>query len=164
MKDKSFWIKKLQLLPHPEGGFYKEVFRSEGKLEFSDKIYFDGDRNYMTSIYFLLDDDNFSAFHKIKSDEMWYFHYGDPIKVHVINNEGLYSSFTLGLELNNGHVLSSVVKANCWFASETLNKNGFGLVSCAVAPGFDFSDFLLADESLTKVFPQHKELIKRLLH
>lgn len=163
--DKNYWIKELSLISHPEGGYYKEVFRSKGIIDHSEsKSHFNGIRNHMTSIHFLLDGNNFSAFHKIKSDEMWYYHYGDPILVHIIDQGGNYSSFKLGLNINEGECLSHVVEANTWFASECLNKEGYGLVSCGVAPGFDFEDFELANEKLLDLYPQHNELIKRLLH
>lgn len=164
MKDKNYWIQKLQLESHPEGGFYKEVYRSEASTQFStDNVNFKGERNYMTSIYFLLDGENYSAFHRIKSDEMWYFHYGDPIRVHIIDKIGVYSNFTLGFDLENQQLPSAVVEAGSWFASETLNKNGYGLVSCAVSPGFDFSDFELATEALMDAYPSNRNLIERFL-
>ena len=164
MKDKSYWIEQLGLIPHPEGGYYREVYRSEAVIN-SHTLPFkaDSDRNYMTSIYFLLDEDNYSAFHRIKSDEMWYYHAGDTLVVHSISELGDYQRRLLGSNLAANEQLSFVVEAGDWFASEVENKTGFVLVSCAVSPGFDFNDFELADKDLLSEFPQHQALIKRLL-
>ena len=157
MKDKEFWIKGLDLIPHPEGGYYKENYRSMQKMNVNFK-----ERNLMTSIYFLLTRDKFSAFHRIKSDELWHFHDGNPIVVHSINQEGVLKSRILGKEIENGQQLQFVVPAGEWFASEVISGGDYSLVGCTVAPGFDFGDFELADSSLQNQFPQHQELIKRL--
>lgn len=157
-------IKKLDLSPHPEGGYYKETYRSEGSIpqEALGAKYL-GERSLSTGIYFLLTADNFSAFHRIHQDEMWHFYYGEPIRVHMIAPTGEYSFQDLGMDLTNGQVPQFVVPGGYWFASEVASKTGFGLVGCTVAPGFDFEDFELATrESLMDEFPEHEEVIRRL--
>jgi hypothetical protein len=89
MKKVDYWVNHLDLLPHPEGGFYKEMYRSEATVT-ADTMEkgLEGVRSLATGIYFLITEGNFSAFHRIKSDEMWHFYYGDPLIVHVIEQNG----------------------------------------------------------------------------
>ena len=157
MNDKEYWIKELKLLPHPEGGYYKENFRSAQTLKVDGEV-----RNLMTSIYFLLTSDKFSAFHRIKSDELWHFHEGDPIVIHSINKDGVLISRVLGKDIINGQQLQFVVSAGEWFASEVIDGGEYSLVGCTVVPGFDFNDFELADSSLQVKYSEHQELINRL--
>lgn len=148
-------VEKLQLLPHPEGGFYNEVYRSE-------EIIAERERNLFTSIYFLLTSENISKFHRIKSDELWYFHSGSPLIVHTLDANG-YSQHLVGNDLAAGQQPQLLVPKNTIFGSSVLENNDYSLVSCAVAPGFDFRDFeLFSSEELLKDFPEHKEIIDRL--
>ncbi|MDG1915402.1 MAG: cupin domain-containing protein [Crocinitomix sp.] len=153
-----------ELLPHPEGGYYKELYRSEGVIsaeELSPK--FNGSRNYCTSIYFLLTSSNFSGFHRIKQDEVWHFYHGSPLTVHVIDMEGKYTAHKVGFSLSENLAPQLVVPAGCWFASSVEEGNSFSFVGCTVAPGFDFADFELAErDSLSQVYPQHAEIIRAL--
>jgi uncharacterized protein len=152
------WVDNLKLAPHPEGGFYKETYRSDLVIETHN---FSGSRNVCTGIYFLIIKGNFSAFHRIKSDEMWHFYSGDPLVVHVILPNGKYYSLLIGVDMAQGQTPQAVVPAGAWFASESLGD--YSLVGCTVAPGFDFDDFELADrKTLFEAFPQHKILIDRL--
>lgn len=154
---------KLSLLDHPEGGYYKEIYRSKGIIPNNAIPEFNGDRNYCTSIYFLLTSDNFSAFHRIKQDEIWNFYEGDGLEVHVIHPNGIYECLRLGLDFENGEVPQAVVPADSWFASTVKEGGEYSLVGCTVAPGFDFEDFELGGrKSLTNLFPVHKEIIKTL--
>ena len=159
------WVEKLQLLPHPEGGFYKENYRSSEYIT-SDCLpkRFAGSRPFSTAIYFLITAGNFSAFHRIKSDECWHFYAGDPLWVHLIDDAtGAYSKIALGNELTGSGVLQAVVPAGYWFASETQPGGSFSLVGCTVAPGFDFADFELADRNVLKATSPHQaELVERL--
>lgn len=162
MRTKEYWVEKLQLEDHPEGGFFKETYRSEMRLAESGND-FPSSRHAATGIYFLLCEDNFSAFHKIRSDEMWHFYTGEAIVVHVLHTNGSYEQIHLGDRIEEGEVFQAVVPANAWFASEMKNKKGYALVGCTVAPGFDFQDFELAKEAeLTAAYPEHKRLIDRL--
>jgi predicted cupin superfamily sugar epimerase len=163
-KDAQYWIEKLELQPHPEGGYFRQTYVSEVVIarEALPKP-FPGARAASTAIYFLLEGTDFSAFHRLQSDEIWHFYAGGAIVVHVIDAEGEYLKIPLGVELDAGQVPQAVVKAGCWFASEVINGNGYALVGCTVAPGFDFADFEMAKRvELVAKYPQHRELIERL--
>ncbi len=157
-------VKELKLLPHPEGGYYKETYRSEGKITQACLSYdFKGDRNMATGIYFLIEKGNFSALHKIKSDETWHFYYGDALEVIEINEKGNLTITKIGSNLSKGETFQYTVKANTWFGSRVSEAGNFSLVGCTVYPGFDFNDFELAKrEDLIKQFPQHSQLISEL--
>lgn len=159
-------ISILDLKPHPEGGFFKETYRSKGefKIDRLDQGY-EGKRNYSTCIYFLLTSDNFSAFHRIKQDEIWHFYDGSPIKLHVISESGGYAVHKIGVDLNKGEVPQFVVPGGNWFAAEVVDHNAYALVGCTVSPGFNFEDFeLKSRDDLSLLFPDKKELISRLTH
>jgi predicted cupin superfamily sugar epimerase len=128
-------IDLLDLLPHPEGGFYRETYRSETTLNGTD-------RQLMTSIYFLLTGQNFSRFHRITSDETWYFHEGNTLLVHTIEGD-THTAHHLGLANEAGNQPFLIVKGGTIFGSEVKDREGYALVSCAVTPGFDFADFEL---------------------
>lgn len=158
-------INHYNLLPHPEGGFYRQTYAAS-ELILRDALpeRFDGNRSFSTAIYFLLPFGNFSAFHRIKSDEVWHFYEGCALHIHVIYPNGEYECLKLGNNMNNGESYQLVVPANAWFASEPVGDAGsFALVGCTVAPGFDFADFELADaEKLVEQFPSHEQLVRRL--
>src|SRR5687768_2706913 len=157
------YIKYLQLLPHPEGGYYKESYRPSGILSASCLPSFGGNRSFSTAIYFLLEQGDFSAFHRIKSDECWHFYEGGTLLIHVLQQNGEYICKRLGKNLEDGETLQFVVPAGAWFASEPAIGTSFTLVGCTVAPGFDFEDFEMAKkENLVQEFPEHTSLIKRL--
>ncbi len=157
-------VEKLDLQEHVEGGFYKETYRSEGIIKKgSTPVGFESDRNYSTGIYFLLTSDNFSAFHRIKQDEMWHFYEGSPLTIHMIDEGGNYSFHRLGLDLENHEEPQFTVPKNVWFASEVEDPNTYCLTGCTVSPGFDFADFELAErKKLIEAYPEHKEVIHRL--
>ena len=134
------YINQLQLLPHPEGGYYKECFRSNLEMNFND---FEGKRSVCTSIYFLLEKGQTSALHRIKSDEIWYFHDGQTLEIIEVDSEGKEMVTRLGKDLANGEVLQHVVPANTWFGARLAPESEFCLVGCQVSPGFDFKDFEL---------------------
>lgn len=157
-------VKELDLLPHPEGGYYKETYRSEGKITQSCLTSdFKGDRNLATGIYFLIEMGNFSALHKIKSDETWHFYYGDALEVIEIDEQGILTVTKIGSSLLKGETFQYTVKANTWFGSRVYGSGNFSLVGCTVYPGFDFNDFELANrQDLIQLFPQHRQLISEL--
>lgn len=158
IQNASYWIKKLHLLPHPEGGYYKEVFRSaiEVTRKSSATVH-----QACTSIYYLLEGTDYSGFHRLSSDEVWYFHKGVPLFIHVINEEGLHTILELSDRTSGS--LSVVVEAGLWFAAEIPSKDEFTLVSCAVAPGFEFSEFEMAKEAaMTALYPQYAIILNRL--
>lgn len=163
MRTPEYYVEHLGLQPHPEGGWYKETYRSDGSIPSSELQDFDGDRSFATGIYFLLTRENFSAFHRIKSDEMWHFYDGDGLVVHEIQPDGHYIEHKLGLDLENGEQPQLAIAANSWFASEVKQVGSWCLVGCTVSPGFDFRDFELAErESLLSELPNHEQLISRL--
>lgn len=146
--------KSLDLKPHPEGGFYRETYRAGGKFE---------DRNYSTAIYFLLTPSNFSALHRIKSDEVWHFYMGDPITIVEISQDGKPKKTVVGPDITKGQQPQYVVPAGAWFGSYLNEGGGWGLVGCTVAPGFDFADFEMGKrEELMKKYPEAKAEIVRL--
>lgn len=157
----SLYINQLDLSPHPEGGFYKETYRSTQEYLFSPD--FHGLRNVSTAIYFMLLENNFSAFHKIKSDETWHFYAGDALEVIELSESKGLSITLLGNQLDQNSTFQHTVYANTWFASRVKSGGTFSLVGCTVAPGFDFNDFVMADRAeLIKLFPQHQVLIESL--
>lgn len=159
-------INKFELTEHPEGGFYKETYRSNGIIKNENLTdAFVGDRNYSTSIYFLLTSEKFSAFHKINQDEIWHFYKGTTLKLHVISPDGDYSFVLVGNDIENDEQPQFVVPATYWFAAEVIKENSYAFTGCTVAPGFDFNDFvLLKREELITLFPQHTEIITKLTH
>lgn len=164
MKDAEYWIRKLELEPHPEGGYFRQTYRANLVLaKESLPFEFTGARAASTAIYFLLEGENFSAFHRLLSDELWHFYVGGALVVHVIDEHGRYSEVLLGNDPDRGETLQAAVKGGCWFASEVRDRKSFALVGCTVAPGFDFADFEMAKrEELVKDYPQHRRLIDRL--
>ena len=159
-------ITKFNLTEHPEGGYYKETYRSNGIIQNEHLApEFVGDRNYATCIYFLLTSNKFSAFHKINQDESWHFYKGDSLKLHMISPDGDYSFVMIGNNLEQDEQPQFVVPAGYWFAAEVLTKNAYAFTGCTVAPGFDFNDFELPKrEELIQLFSQHSKIITKLTH
>lgn len=156
-KDANYWITQLDLSKHPEGGYFKETYRSTQKLSISS----DTKRNASTAIYFLLTSDDFSAFHRLSSDEIWHFYEGNSVDIFIISLEGVLQTIRVGKDLEKGEVFQALIPANHWFAAQVVNE-GYVLVGCTVAPGFEFEDFELAERAdLIQLFPQHEELIKK---
>jgi predicted cupin superfamily sugar epimerase len=160
----EYWIEKLRLEPHPEGGHFRQTYKADLTLaQAALPVGFPGARAASTAIYFLLEAENFSAFHRLRSDEVWHFYDGAPLVVHVIEAEGKGSRILLGRDLEAGQVLQAVVKAGCWFASHVADWSSFALVGCTVAPGFEFADFEMGPrKELVTRYPLHAELIERL--
>ncbi len=175
MKTAKDWIETLKLLPHPEGGYFRETYRAQGRGS-------DG-HCHSTAIYFLLESGQISALHRIKSDEVWHFYAGTTLHVHVIDPDGNHSVLDIGPDNPQG-----VVPAGCWFGARVeapdspalrsppdggqapvrlrrIGEGGYSLVGCTVAPGFEFADFELgARERLVSQFPQHRDIIAALTH
>ena len=150
----TYFIEKLGLEAHPEGGYYKEVYRSPMKT---------GERSLSTTIYFLLEGEQLSRFHQLTADEIWFFHYGSAILIHSINEAGALSTQKLGMNLEAGEQPSLLIPAKTIFGSEMLDKNSFALMSCMVSPGFEFADFkLFSKKELRELFPDHLIIIERL--
>lgn len=155
-------VTHFQMESHPEGGYYKEVYRSKGVLALQSETGLIS-RHYCTSIYFLLPGNTFSAFHRIKSDELWHFYAGDPIEIFVLNKDKKLEVILLGNRPERGEVFQAVVEGGCWFASRTSNQEGYGLAGCTVSPGFDFEDFEMAERAqLLQEFPGYETIIQEL--
>jgi uncharacterized protein len=166
--DVKHLIEKFGLMPHPEGGYYRETHRDATHVMRVDAMSARSPRAASTCIYYLLCDDAYSAWHRIDADEAWHFYAGDPLNVHVLDGEGRLVTHRLGNALEDGDaVFQAVVPAGCWFAAQRAapadHAAGFALVGCTVAPGFEFEGFELADvPALTAAYPQHADILARL--
>ena len=164
MSNCQYYINKLGLIKHPEGGAFKETYRSAIVFpEQSISELFLGDRNASTAIYFLLKQGEFSSFHKIKSDEIWHFYDGFTLTIYEIEQNGNLITHKLGRDLEKNESFQCCIQAGNWFASRCEIENGFSLVGCTVSPGFEFDDFELAEKAiLMNQYPKHKDLIEEL--
>jgi predicted cupin superfamily sugar epimerase len=162
--DVQTWIDRLALEAHPEGGYYRETYRSDETIPASAlPARFDGPRDAAALIYFLLPGDSFSALHRIRQDEGWHFYAGAPVTLHQIAPDGTYTTDTLGRAVDEGHQLHTVVPAGTWFGATVNDDDRYALVGCTTAPAFDFADFDLADRAaLADEYPQHRALIEQL--
>ncbi len=163
MRSAEYWIEKLGLIAHPEGGFYRETYRSAENIPKEGlPPRFSGQRNFSTSIYFLLRSQDRSLFHRIKSDELWHFHAGSSLTIYILH-DGQLELKKLGPDPDKGEALQIVVPANCWFGGHINSQDGYVLAGCTVAPGFDFNDFELASRhELLEAFPKFEKEIIRL--
>ena len=156
------WALALDLLPHPEGGWYRENWLASETLS-QDALpsRFGGDRSAGTCIYFLLKGGFPSRLHRIASDEIWHWYQGSPLSVHVLHPDGTAQEMRLGPDPSQGQSFQAIVPSGAWFGAET--RGEWSLCGCTVAPGFDFADFELAiREVLESEFPERAELIRRL--
>ncbi|KEI80150.1 cupin domain-containing protein [Clostridium botulinum] len=163
MKDANYFIEKLDMIAHPEGGYYKESFISAENITDSDlTTTFEDKRILWTSIYFLLRNGEVSNFHRLKSDEMWYYHSGFPLTIYMITPEGELITEQLGLDIEKGEKPQVLVPKNYIFGS-AMNNKGYALVGCMVSPGFEFRDFELFErDTLLNLYPKYKETIEKL--
>ena len=151
MKSATDWIQQLNLRPHPEGGHYSEVYRADQSVMTAI-----GQRSKQTSIYFLLNSGERSKFHRLRSDELWFFHSGGPVEILILTDAGVEI-----IELGPDAKLQYLIEANCWFAARLKEESPYVLVSCVVVPGFEFKDFELANGlALENDFPEAKDVIR----
>lgn len=164
MSSAQYWIAQLNLEPHPEGGFFRETYRAPLLISQSAlPATFRGSRNASTAIYFLLAGQDFSALHRLAADEVWHFYAGSVLLIHIIDINGRYGVIKLGQNAEAGEQFHCVVPAGNWFGSCLEGVNGYALVGCTVAPGFDFVDFEMGSRNeLLAQHPQHREVIMRL--
>lgn len=157
------WIRSLKLSPHTEGGYYRETYRSERRIPAGAPRLPGRARSLATSIYYLLRRDQFSPFHRLRSDEIWHFLDGSPVIIRMIAGNGKYSSTILGANVARGERPEAVIGAGTWFAAELADKTSFALVACMVIPGFEFEDYYEAARAgLAAACPRHRRLIARL--
>ncbi|MDA0745451.1 MAG: cupin domain-containing protein [bacterium] len=160
----QYWIQHLNLTKHPEGGYFRETYRAPESI--AQNVLpnrFSGPRSFSTAIYFLLSGNESSAFHRIRSDELWHFHTGSPLSLHLLHPDGAYERIVLGPHIQNNQTFQATVPADCWFGATVHNPQSYTLVSCTVAPGFDFADFELANRAnLLAQYPQQQKLIQKL--
>lgn len=159
-------IQKLNLSPHPEGGYFRETYRSDESIAGHQlPRRYDGDRSFSTAIYFLLKRKQFSAYHLLQSDEVWHFHLGSPLTIYCIAPDGTRTDIVLGNDINGGETLQAIIGKGIWFAAAVNDKSSYSLVGCTMAPGFDFADFTLGErKKLIDTFPQHRKIITELTY
>jgi hypothetical protein len=165
MNEKAkYYIDKLKLQKHPEGGYFNEIYRSDEIFTASvlPERYM-GNRAFSTSIYFLLDGKDISAFHKLQSNEIWHFYDGCPVRVSIITPLQTLEERVLGNNLDGNENLQTVINKHSWFGAELLDKSSFSLIGCTVSPGFDFQDFEMGKRNhLLEKYPQFSSTILRL--
>lgn len=162
MKNLNYWINALEMTAHPEGGYYKVFYESNHYITDKELVVdFEGTRALSTSIYFLIDEKEVSNFHRLKSDEIWYYHDGQPLTIAVIDKMGVYTSYRLGLNIEAGEKPQVLVPAGSIFGS--YSDQGYALVGCMVSYGFNFDDFeLFKRTELLNAYPEHEEIIRKL--
>lgn len=161
----KYWINKLKLQKHPEGGWFREIYRSDDVIP-KDALpaEFSGDRNISTSIYYLLEGEDRSAFHRIKSDEIWHFYTGSSsVEIWILKDKKLIKK-RVGNDMETGDEFQVVVPKNTWFAAHLTNKNGYALVGCTVSPGFHFDDFEMNNEEILAEYPHLTNEIREMLN
>jgi len=164
MKTAQYWIDKLSLIPHPEGGWLRETYRS-GEIIAKESLpeQYDGPRSFCTLIYFLLEFGQVSCLHRLQSDEQWHFYIGSSLTIHIIDPKGQYTQQQLGSDPEKGESFQAVIPSGCWFGATVNGPNTYSLVGCVVSPGFDFRDLKLGDrKDLVSSFPQHAAVIEML--
>ena len=160
MKTAQYWIDELDLQPHPEGGYYKEIYRNNVKVKAKE---FSFEKNAATSIYYLLEKEDKSHFHRLVSDEIWYFHMGDPLTVCMFTPEGEYEEVTLGPAIEKNEFLQVIIPKKTIFGAYLQKPDSFVLMGCMVNPGFDFTDFeLMKKDDLLEMFPDKRKIIEYL--
>jgi len=164
VKDAQYWIRKLNLTRHPEGGYYKESYRADELIPLGGLPQrFTQEHCFSTAIYFLLESGDFSALHRIKSDEIWHYYFGSSLTLYSIDSDGMLFKIRLGPDLDNGQIFQAHIKAGNWFGAKVNDHDSYTLVGCTVAPGFEFGDFKLAKRSnMLAQFPRHQQIIKEL--
>ncbi len=163
MKNNQFWIKHLNLQPHPEGGFFRETYRSHLEIDHNMlSVGYSGSRKLSTSIYYMLRSEEISRLHRLQSDELWYYHFGSSLKIVMIDQEGKKQTKVLGANLEKAEQLQVLIPSGTIFGAEVIDSDSFSLLGCMVTPGFEFDDFEIFDrEDLLQAYPKHADLINK---
>ncbi|HNQ42909.1 MAG TPA: cupin domain-containing protein [Candidatus Cloacimonadota bacterium] len=165
MNDYHNVIERLNLLPHPEGGYYRRNWQSLMLAETRDangKLIHPS-RSVGSSILYLLPSHEVCAWHRIACDEMWHYYYGSPLIMHLLNNVAGLVEIELGVDLEAKQLPQMIIPRGTWFAAETLYEDSYSYCGCTLWPSFSYADFELAEEhKLLDEFPQYSELIKRI--
>lgn len=160
----KYWITKLALQPHPEGGYFREIYRATDQIPATAlPTRYHGPRALATSIYFLLAGTQISTLHRLASDEQWHFYDGSPLRLAMIAPDGTAKEVCLGRRAAAGEQFQAVIPAGTWMGARLASQRGYALIGCTVAPGFEFQDFTAGRRSaLLEQFPQHRKLITAL--
>ncbi len=162
-----------------EGGYYHESYRSDKYVHVGgwcdsnprNNVYSctrpghgrSDVRPVLTLIYYLLDGDQFSAFHKVRYDEIWHFYKGSSVNLYILTHSKKLLNIKLGNDIKNDEQVQFVIKGNTWFGADLNDKSSYSLIGCSVSPGFDFRDFELGErDRLKTMYPQHEHIINRL--
>jgi predicted cupin superfamily sugar epimerase len=157
-------VERFELVPHPEGGYFREVYRSATRLEHPGiPPGVPAGRTAATLIYFLLSGKDFSAFHRVRfSDEIWHLYAGGPLELHLIDAAGRLERRELTSNVLEGEP-TAMVPAGTWQSARLSEGASFALGGCSVAPGFDYEDFEMpAATELIERFPRHAATIREL--
>jgi uncharacterized protein len=158
----KYWIEKLNLRQHPEGGFFTEIYRSKRYVHLPE---YDRPRSVCTAIYYLLIGDQFSFFHRIKSDEIWHFYSGSSLSLHIIeakDEKTRLMDIRLGSNIDNNETFQAVIKSGSWFAASIIDHDSYSLVGCTVSPGFEYRDWEIGQmQTLNRLYPQYKSVIEK---
>jgi predicted cupin superfamily sugar epimerase len=165
MSDAKKIIELLDLVPHPEGGFFAETYRSPQRIsrEALPGRYQGGERSFSTAIYYLITPDGFSALHRVCSDEVFHFYLGDPVSVLLLFADGSGAKLVLGPGIEKGEQPQLVVPQGTWQGLSLLPGGRYALLGATVAPGFDFDDFSLGNRGeLLERYPRFQQEISAL--
>lgn len=157
-------VERFELIPHPEGGFYRETYRADMRIRHPGVgAGEDATRSAGTHIYYLFPADDFSAFHRVtRSDEIWHLYAGDDIEIHVIHEDGRYEKRVLSTDLAKGEP-ATLVPAGAWQAARCAPGGRYSFGGCTVAPGFEFADFEMPPgDDIVARHPQHEAIIREL--
>ncbi|ABK18447.1 protein of unknown function DUF985 [Syntrophobacter fumaroxidans MPOB] len=164
VKDAAYWIKKLGLSVHPEGGYFVQTFKSAEMIQgagLPDR--YGGPRAFASFIYYLLESNDFSCLHRLKSDEVWHYYAGSSLTLFIIDERGNLLQKKLGNDPEKGQSFQVFIRHGHWFGAIVDDSGSFTLAGCTVAPGFEYEDFKLGNRrELVELFPEHRFIIERL--
>ncbi len=161
MRNAQTLIERLSLQPHPEGGYYRETYRSSERIE-HDALprRYNGARSFGTAVYYLLSAETFSAIHRVNTDEVWHFYCGDSVEILQLSPSGSGRLTTLGINIEGGMQPQVVVPRETWQGARLVEGGEYALLGTTLAPGFEFTDFQLGcRDELLSAYPSFKDAI-----